>query len=570
MTKLRIQRLALVLILSLILDSSFAGAQSNQRFLVKGIADKTCHFDEDAMNLPSLFNLDQPLLSKFLLAKRQLARAILRGIREPGVDNSLYNTIATIKLQRFFDRWNLTAPSWLINSYVAHWIAPIRERKLILNALAWKQSHTNKNIIQAAFRWLVGAVGRLAHNLDGLRGNILAHSLLNVPGRLIGATAVANHHPESALAYKRHHPTPIGTFQAGNKVYQLVLTRDGRLVSADYTEKITVHTVENNVPIEKVYDINTSEAHISPDGQYYVTPRKDRKIGVNIVRIETGETNTLGDIPVETYPNPDMWKDHVHEMLWSPDGTLIAYSHNNSIKVWNVKNRLLVKSLPIDKSVVRLAISPDNNVLATVSYGSHDILLWDLKKKGGTPKPYKVLKGSEGQLTALAFSPHDNTLAATSLEESLLYFWDIQAKMTEEPILTWGSHRDYTYARIAFAPVHYEHRTLLAVSSRSQIIDLLELTRRPSTLNQLIPDLPFKMTDLGIELAGSIHNQGSAYCLALTEKYLVSTFANLIQVWRLSDLIDFPLSDDFTPPSPRDLPPAPHSPVPIARIQASA
>jgi len=187
--------MALFQVICLIGDPALAAATSGSSSrpwnrTVSGTIDKTLiPFGSEALNLQNVFG--RPLLG-YVHIRTQISRIIQHSItvEQAGVSNPY--RIAAIKLKAVFARLGYKTPRWLIASYASHWVAPNTESEKVLDETAWDEIHINRTPIQTAFRRMVGVLSRAADRLFGHWANVAVHSLLNIPGRLVGASATGN------------------------------------------------------------------------------------------------------------------------------------------------------------------------------------------------------------------------------------------------------------------------------------------------------------------------------------------------------------------------------------------
>lgn len=111
----------------------------------------------------------------------------------------------------------------------------------------------------------------------------------------------------------------------------------------------------------------------------------------------------------------------VNEIVFSPDGKLLAALRNGVVRLWDVKagKEVVLAGLadPLDPDtrvrdrdpVVSIAFSPDGKTLASASMWSSTIRLWNV----ATGKESATLTGHQNSV--LAFAPDGKTLAACSV-----------------------------------------------------------------------------------------------------------------------------------------------------------
>ena len=198
----------------------------------------------------------------------------------------------------------------------------------------------------------------------------------------------------------------------------------------------------------------------SPDGQWLVLGEWDKSL--RILRAADGET--VGNIPAHS--------EQVQSVAFSPDGTLVASSSMQSVKVWKVSDASLQRdspSLSLGQSyslpggwVPKVVFSPDGKYLAASSAdgkvrvwqtgsekvvaelpvpnlaGDRDVIDFSLDGsylaigemsqidlwRYSEPKPFASLQIGNAIITSLRISP-DGTLLVCGLTDGAIQFWQI-------------------------------------------------------------------------------------------------------------------------------------------------
>ena len=118
----------------------------------------------------------------------------------------------------------------------------------------------------------------------------------------------------------------------------------------------------------------------------------------------------------------------IEALAFSPDGkTLVSGSYDHTVKVWNLANGKLVRTLDGHKDGVNdVLISPDGKLFFTAGGTAEPnttkvIKVWDMKTK----KLLRTLKGHNLGVTSLAMTPDGKTLISGSYDKTIR-FWDPQ------------------------------------------------------------------------------------------------------------------------------------------------
>ena len=177
----------------------------------------------------------------------------------------------------------------------------------------------------------------------------------------------------------------------------------------------------------------------SPDGRLLAAGN-----GNTVVRIwdtSTGEkTATLEDPLLKSGTSH---AQAVKCLAFSPDGTILASTGDEVIKLWNVKEKILHKNLYGHLNEVHaLSFSPDGKHI--VSGGTSNLVkLWDVSR-GEEAGPLFTLRSN---LNTLAFSP-DGTILAAAGRDSAIKLWNMERK-SELGVLR--GHISEVYS-LAFSP----------------------------------------------------------------------------------------------------------------------
>jgi len=113
----------------------------------------------------------------------------------------------------------------------------------------------------------------------------------------------------------------------------------------------------------------------------------------------------------------------IRSLAFSPNSaTLVSAGDDRTIKLWEVSNGRLVRTIPVDAPVLGLALSPDASTLAGFTHAPADrnVTLWRVASES----PPRRLRGHTSALESLAFSPDRSTLAAGAADGTvILWNW---------------------------------------------------------------------------------------------------------------------------------------------------
>jgi len=124
----------------------------------------------------------------------------------------------------------------------------------------------------------------------------------------------------------------------------------------------------------------------------------------------------------------------VNAIALSPDGKTLVSASFGTIRMWNVKTGLLVRTLNgvhSQKSVKSLAVSPDGSIFASGG-DDNNLILWDLK----TGRRILTIAAHQAAVNAIAFSSDSKTLA-TGSDDKTVRLWNAK---TGTRLRTLGGH----------------------------------------------------------------------------------------------------------------------------------
>ncbi|MBD2471563.1 WD40 repeat domain-containing protein [Nostoc sp. FACHB-145] len=107
----------------------------------------------------------------------------------------------------------------------------------------------------------------------------------------------------------------------------------------------------------------------------------------------------------------------VNAITCSPNGNFVAIGCEQSLEIWNFRNRIRIYSEKNDIGINSLAFSPDNQVLA-VGFQDGNVKLWNLEKERYLISTYK----HEGAVSSVAFSNQGQMLGSCG-EDGSIKIW---------------------------------------------------------------------------------------------------------------------------------------------------
>jgi WD40 repeat protein len=123
----------------------------------------------------------------------------------------------------------------------------------------------------------------------------------------------------------------------------------------------------------------------------------------------------------------------MYDLSFSPDGTLLASAHADSITLWRMPAAAPAGELKFDKryDMFHVSFSPDGKLLATSNDPTGEMLsavfLWDpaTRRRVGDTLPARVF----------AFSPDGKTVATDGGHDNSVVLWDLHSRRQSQPPL---------------------------------------------------------------------------------------------------------------------------------------
>jgi WD40 repeat protein len=169
-------------------------------------------------------------------------------------------------------------------------------------------------------------------------------------------------------------------------------------------------------------------------------------------------------------------------LIFSPDGKILASgAEDGNIKLWQVSDWTLLRTLERPGGVTRLAFSPDGAVLAA-AYTDGTLRLWNVLDRNSPID----LNGQTDEITSMAFSPDGRILAASSAG-GLARLWQVSDGALQQTLQVLAPRID----KLVFLP---DGKTL-ALATGNGTVQIHQLS--DGMLNQSLSCRPGRQGEVG-------------------------------------------------------------------------
>jgi WD40 repeat protein len=125
-------------------------------------------------------------------------------------------------------------------------------------------------------------------------------------------------------------------------------------------------------------------------------------------------------------------KPEITDIIWSPDGTMLAGGADGEVYVWTTDGELLLQIQGLEGQIQALDWSPNSSRLA-IADKSKNVTIWNINaSKYEAGELIAIFVGHQEIVMSVAWSPDGTRLATASREEEyVLRIWDVLTYQTE-------------------------------------------------------------------------------------------------------------------------------------------
>lgn len=252
------------------------------------------------------------------------------------------------------------------------------------------------------------------------------------------------------------------------EVQSVAFSRDGETIAtANEDGTVNLWSTKDGIRLNTLLKDSLKEDQprlyqvaLSPNGHIIATVSEVDKVDkVDASKVQRIKLWNAEGILLKTWDEPT---EQINSIAISPDNQTIATVHKDkTIKLWNRNGTLIDTLQRHHDQVVGIDFSPDSQLIATVSWDDEG-KLW--QRDGNKYKFLKSLNGHSGEVIAVAFSP-DGQIIATGGKDRTARLWNQEGELLHT--LEKEGHSAEVY-RVAFSP----DDSLIATMSKDRTVKI--------------------------------------------------------------------------------------------------
>ena len=173
-------------------------------------------------------------------------------------------------------------------------------------------------------------------------------------------------------------------------------------------------------------------------------------------------------------------RDWVRSLIKLDENTIVSASDDNTIKIWNLKEKKVLATLEGHTGGVNSLIKLDENTIVSAS-DDNTIKIWNLKEK----KVFATLEGHTGSVRSL-LKLDENTIASASHDKTIR-IWDLKGKKKTKPYKREVKYMAYQNNHLFIAD-YKDNISVLFVDENYELKDTLRSYKTYSSISSLLLD----------------------------------------------------------------------------------
>ncbi len=222
-------------------------------------------------------------------------------------------------------------------------------------------------------------------------------------------------------------------------------------------------------------------------------------------RLVAGDAD--GTVSVWQVPPPVLLTGSpAYDAVYSPDGTVLAVSSQDSLQLWSATRRTLLAAQTVPGTFVNAVVFAPRGHLLAATYGDGMFQLWSTAGGKLVPLGQPVRASATGMTETAAFSP-DGQLVATGGDDGTLRLWSVRDPARPKLVATERDSGTYVFG-VAFSP----DGRVVAAASADNLTRLWDVAdpARPALLGRPLGGLSSYAISVAFSPDGGLLAVGSA------------------------------------------------------------